>query len=82
MELDGSSSAVYVPTLMASCFLGRELSERGLRIGSSCLRLADLAAIGIAEVKEPTATDPMVELPNLAVFLGFFLTPVMLLRLT
>ena len=56
------------------------MSERGLRVESSCLGFADLADTGDVEGKDPTATDLAAEPLDWAVFLGRFLTPVMLLR--
>ena len=62
-------------TLSGACALGS-----GFHVAKSCLCLGFLANTGDAEGEETTAADLSVYSSNVAVFLDFFLTPVILSR--
>lgn len=57
------------------------MSDGRFRDESNCLGLGVLAETEDAEGEEPSATDLTADPPNVGVFLGLLLTPVMLLRL-
>lgn len=69
-----------LPTVSASHFLDVGLLDDKFRMESNCLGFDVLADTGDAEGEEPVATGLAVDLPNVAVVLGLFFTPVMLLR--